>query len=65
VVAVTADTGPEDIEACEAAGMTYFVSKPVTPAALLTALDQVLSDAAAAAEAAGADLGADRGAAVA
>jgi len=58
VVAVTADTAPEDVEACLAAGMTYFVSKPVTPTALLTALDQVLTDAAAAAEAAEADRGA-------
>jgi CheY-like chemotaxis protein len=65
VVAVTADTAPEDVEACLAAGMTYFVSKPVTPMALLTALDQVLSDAAAAAEAAESDLAADRGTAVA
>ncbi|WP_414643535.1 ATP-binding protein [Brevundimonas sp.] len=45
VVAVTADTAPEDVEACLEAGMTYFVSKPVTPAALLTALEQVLADA--------------------
>lgn len=58
VVAVTADTAPEDVEACLAAGMTYFVSKPVTPAARLTALDQVLRDAAEAAEAAEADRGA-------
>lgn len=65
VVAVTADTAPEDVEACLAAGMTYFVSKPVTPTALLTALDQVLSDAAAAAEAAESDLAGDRGTAVA
>lgn len=43
VIAVTADTAPEDIAACMAAGMTYFVSKPLTPAALLGALQQVLS----------------------
>jgi two-component system, sensor histidine kinase len=45
VIAVTADTAPEDIAACMAAGMTYFVSKPLTPPALLGALQQVLSDA--------------------
>lgn len=45
VVAVTADTQPEDVEACHGAGMAYFVSKPLTPAALLGALEHVLSDA--------------------
>ena len=43
VIAVTADTSPDDIAACMAAGMTYFVSKPLTPATLLGALDHVLS----------------------
>lgn len=46
VVAVTADTSPDDIAACLAAGMTYFVSKPLTPAALIGALNEVLADAA-------------------
>ncbi|WP_269515656.1 ATP-binding protein [Brevundimonas subvibrioides] len=45
VIAVTADTAPDDIAACMAAGMTYFVSKPLTPASLLGALNQVLSGA--------------------
>ena len=45
VIAVTADTAPDDIAACMAAGMSYFVSKPLTPAALLGALNQVLSEA--------------------
>jgi len=45
VVAVTADTQPEDVDACTAAGMEYFVSKPLTPAALLGALQHVLADA--------------------
>lgn len=45
VVAVTADTQPEDVDACMAAGMEYFVSKPLTPAALLGALQHVLADA--------------------
>ncbi len=45
VIAVTADTAPDDIAACMAAGMTYFVSKPLTPATLLGALTQVLSGA--------------------
>ncbi|MFK0298184.1 ATP-binding protein [Brevundimonas sp. NPDC090276] len=52
VIAVTADTAPEDIAACTAAGMNYFVSKPLTPGALLGALSQVLTEAAEAAEAA-------------
>lgn len=43
VIAVTADTSPDDIAACMAAGMTYFVSKPLTPAALLGALNHVLA----------------------
>jgi len=43
VIAVTADTAPEDITACTAAGMTYFVPKPISPAALLNALQHVLS----------------------
>jgi len=43
VIAVTADTGPDDVAACHAAGMNYFVSKPLTPAALLGALNAVLA----------------------
>jgi len=43
VIAVTADTAPEDIAACEAAGMTYFVPKPITPQMLLSAVSHVLS----------------------
>lgn len=54
VIAVTADTAPEDIAACTAAGMNYFVSKPLTPGALLGALSQVLNEAAEAAESAAA-----------
>ena len=50
VVAVTADTAPEDVAACQAAGMAYFVSKPLTPPALLGALQHVLDETAAAAE---------------
>lgn len=46
VVAVTADTTPEDVAACQAAGMAYFVSKPLTPAALIGALQHVLDDTA-------------------
>lgn len=42
VIAVTADTAEEDIAACMAAGMSYFVSKPLTPATLLGALQHVL-----------------------
>jgi CheY-like chemotaxis protein len=54
VIAVTADTAPEDIAACTAAGMNYFVSKPLTPGALLGALSQVLNEAAESAESAAA-----------
>ena len=54
VIAVTADTAPEDIAACTAAGMNYFVSKPLTPGSLLGALSQVLNEAAADAESAAA-----------
>ncbi|MBD7941812.1 ATP-binding protein [Brevundimonas guildfordensis] len=50
VIAVTADTEPEDMRACLASGMNAFVSKPLTPAALLDALTQTL-DAAAQSEA--------------
>lgn len=52
VIAVTADSAPEDIAACLAAGMNHFVAKPLTPAVLLTALGQVLDGEAAKAEAA-------------
>ena len=44
VIAVTADTAQADIDACMAAGMDYFVSKPLTPAALLGALNHVLTE---------------------
>jgi len=43
VIAVTADTAPDDVKACANAGMTWFVGKPLTPAALLGALQGVLS----------------------
>ncbi|WP_312594795.1 ATP-binding protein [Brevundimonas sp.] len=46
VVAVTADTTPEDVAACQAAGMAYFVSKPLTPTALIGALQHVLEETA-------------------
>jgi len=46
VIAVTADTEPEDMSACLAAGMNVFVSKPLTPAALLEALSRTLDAAA-------------------
>ncbi|WP_087120674.1 ATP-binding protein [Brevundimonas sp. SH203] len=46
VVAVTADTAPEDVAACQAAGMAYFVSKPLTPPALIGALQHVLEETA-------------------
>lgn len=43
VIAVTADTSPDDVKACADAGMTWFVGKPLTPATLLGALQGVLS----------------------
>lgn len=46
VIAVTADTAPEDIAACNAAGMTYFVPKPITPPMLLGAITHVMTMAA-------------------
>ena len=45
VIAVTADTSPEDIAACNAAGMTYFVPKPITPPMLLGAITHVMTQA--------------------
>ncbi|HCQ52895.1 MAG TPA: hypothetical protein DIV82_01625, partial [Brevundimonas diminuta] len=45
VIAVTADTAPEDIAACLDAGMNHFVAKPLTPAVLLAALSEVLGAA--------------------
>lgn len=55
VIAVTADTAPEDIEACLAAGMDHFVAKPLTPAVLLNALVVVLEGEEAARGEAGAE----------
>ncbi|MGZ9098436.1 MAG: ATP-binding protein [Brevundimonas sp.] len=43
VIAVTADTAAEDIAACTAAGMTYFVPKPITPPMLLGAITHVMT----------------------
>ena len=53
IIAVTADTAPDDIAACTAAGMTYFVPKPITPPMLLGAITHVMTMAEA--EQAGAD----------
>ncbi len=43
VIAVTADSAAEDVEACLAAGMNLFVAKPLTPGSLLGALTEALS----------------------
>ncbi|MFN3668905.1 MAG: ATP-binding protein [Brevundimonas sp.] len=43
IIAVTADTAPEDIAACTDAGMTYFVPKPITPPMLLGAITHVMT----------------------
>ncbi|MEN5145032.1 ATP-binding protein [Brevundimonas diminuta] len=45
VIAVTADTSPEDIQACLDAGMNHFVAKPLTPTVLLNTLGQALDQA--------------------
>jgi CheY-like chemotaxis protein len=43
IIAVTADTAPDDIAACTEAGMTYFVPKPITPPMLLGAITHVMT----------------------
>jgi len=43
IIAVTADTSPDDIAACSDAGMTYFVPKPITPLMLLGAITHVIT----------------------
>ncbi|HEX8662136.1 MAG TPA: response regulator, partial [Brevundimonas sp.] len=43
IIAVTADTSADDIAACTAAGMTYFVPKPITPPMLLGAITHVMT----------------------
>ena len=43
IIAVTADTSPDDIAACTDAGMTYFVPKPITPLMLLGAITHVMT----------------------
>ncbi len=43
VIAVTADSSPEDVDRCMAAGMSHFVAKPITPAALIDAVNVVLA----------------------
>ena len=43
IIAVTADTAQDDIDACTAAGMTYFVPKPITPPMLLGAITHVMT----------------------
>jgi two-component system sensor histidine kinase/response regulator len=43
VIAVTARSRPEDREACLAAGMDAFLSKPISPARLWATLDEVVA----------------------
>ncbi|WP_297800016.1 ATP-binding protein [uncultured Brevundimonas sp.] len=45
VIAVTADNAPEDQMACAAAGMTAYLSKPLTPASLIATLQATLEKA--------------------
>lgn len=42
VIAVTADNAPEDQLACSAAGMSAYLAKPLTPAALIATLQTTL-----------------------
>lgn len=44
VIAVTADSSREDVEKCLAAGMNHLVAKPITPEALLNALNKVMNN---------------------
>jgi CheY-like chemotaxis protein len=50
VIAITASATSRDWEACQAAGMTAHVAKPIDPAALYAALEQALSESAAGTE---------------
>ena len=43
VIAVTASTSPQDVRDCHAAGMTTHIAKPIDPADLYRALEQVLA----------------------
>lgn len=46
VIAVTADNAPDDKLACTAAGMTSYLAKPLTPAALIATLQTTLEQSA-------------------
>ncbi|WP_292051961.1 MULTISPECIES: ATP-binding protein [unclassified Brevundimonas] len=52
VIAVTADNAPEDQMACSAAGMSAYLAKPLTPAALIATLQSTLEQSASASSAA-------------
>jgi CheY-like chemotaxis protein len=43
IIAVTANAGAAEAEACRAAGMTGFVTKPIDRAALMDALERALA----------------------
>jgi CheY-like chemotaxis protein/signal transduction histidine kinase len=45
IIAVTADTDKDDVEACRAAGMDWFVGKPLDPAVLVQTIGQALEQA--------------------
>jgi CheY-like chemotaxis protein len=45
VIAVTADTDKVDVEACRAAGMDWFVGKPLEPSALVQTIGLALEQA--------------------
>ncbi|HEY3813434.1 MAG TPA: response regulator [Caulobacteraceae bacterium] len=58
IIAVTADTDKVDVDACRAAGMDWFVGKPLEPQALVQTVAQALDQAEQDAQDAAAEAGA-------
>jgi signal transduction histidine kinase/PleD family two-component response regulator len=46
IIAVTADTDRDDVDACLQAGMNWFVGKPIEPSTLIETTSQALNEAA-------------------
>jgi CheY-like chemotaxis protein len=53
IIAVTADSEKEDVQACRDAGMNWFCAKPIDPAKLIETVVAALEEAETAAESAG------------